>query len=158
MRYQQKGFTFIELILVVILLGIISVVIGRILLEGYRTFLTSQSILETDWQGWMALERMVNDIHTIRSAADLSTIQTNQLTFVNTNGNTIQYQLSGSSLMRNNFILASGIQSLNFSYLDANGTTTAIPSAVRYISLSLRVAHDQLTQTVSTLAATRGMS
>ena len=158
MRYQQKGFTFIELILVVILLGIISVVIGRILLEGYRTFLTSQSILETDWQGWMALERMVNDIHTIRSAADLSTIQTNQLTFVNTNGNTIQYQLSGSSLMRNSFILASGIQSLNFSYLDANGTTTAIPSAVRYISLSLRVAHDQLTQTVSTLAATRGMS
>ena len=158
MRYQQKGFTFIELILVVILLGIISVVIGRILLEGYRTFLTSQSILETDWQGWMALERMVNDIHTIRSAADLSTIQPNQLIFVNMNGNTIQYQLSGSSLMRNSFVLASGIQSLNFSYLDANGATTATPSAVRYISLSLSVAHDPLTQTVSTLAATRGMS
>src|SRR3990167_1516897 len=125
----QNGFTLIELVFSILLMGIISVVVGSILLNGYKTLLTSENISQADWQGFIALERIVNDIHTIRSAADISTISASNLVFTDVNGNSIQFQLSGSTLLRNSQTLASGIQGLTFGYLDANGSTTATASS-----------------------------
>jgi prepilin-type N-terminal cleavage/methylation domain-containing protein len=152
------GFTLIELLITIIIMGILSVVIGKILFQSYQTFITAQYATEIDWQGWLALERMANDLHTIRSANDITTILSNQITFTDVNGNTVQYQLSGQSLMRNSQILASRVQSLNLSYQNQNGTTTAVPSAVRNISLSLTIAQGNLTASFGTLIATRGLS
>ena len=151
------GFTLSELIITIVIMGVIGVVIGKTLFQAYQTFLTSQHVTEIDWQGFFALERMTNDLHTIRSAADITTIQPSQLAFVDVNGNTIQYQLSNNLLMRNSQTVASGIQSLNLNYMDNNGVTTATPSAVRNISLSVTIAAGGLTSSFSTLVATRGM-
>lgn len=154
-NHKQQGFTLLELIFSMILLGIISVVVGPFLLQGYKNYLTSQHILESDWQGFIAIERIANDIHTIRSFADITTIQSTQLTFVNINGNSVQYQFSGSSLLRNGLILASGIQSFNLEYLDKNGTVTATPSDVRYISISISALQGNITASFSTISALR---
>ena len=155
---NDKGFTLIELIATIVLMGMISVIVGHVLLNGYRNFITAQHISQIDWSGFLALERLVNDIHTIRSASDILTIGANQLVFTDVNSNSIQYQSSGSLLSRNSQTLATGVQSFNLSYLDKNGATTAIPSAVRYILITLAFTQDNLTQSFSTMAATRGMS
>lgn len=156
-RQKQTGFTLIELVMTIVLMGIISVVMGRILFQGYQTFLTSQNISETDWHGFLALERIASDIHNIRSAGDISTIQSNQFTFVDVDGNTVQYQVSGNTLLRNGQTLAGGVQSFSFSYTDENGATTATPSSVRYISLSANLTQGNLTQSFATMSATRDM-
>lgn len=156
-HYKTRGFTLIEFVFTIILISIISVAINKILFQGYQTILTSNNISEADWQGFIGLERMVNDIHTIRSAADITTIGANQLVFTDVSGNSITFQLSGSNLMRNSQILASGIQSLSFAYSDAAGSTTATASLVRYISITMTMTQGTMTLSMSTLAGTRGM-
>lgn len=155
--HKQMGFTLIELIFALVLIGIVSVMGGRVLLSGYQTFLTTQNIVETGWQGVIALNRLADDIHTIRSSTDITTIQATQFSFVDNAGNTVQYQLSGSVLTRNGLSLASGLQAFALGYLDSNGATTTTPANVRYVSVSLTVADDGMTRNFATLAATRGM-
>ena len=157
-RRRVSGFTLIEMVFVIVIMGIMSVVIGDILFQGYQTLNTSKNISEASWQGFIALERMANDIHTIRSAGNISTVTSSQFAFVDVNGTTVTYQLSGTSLLRNSQILASGVQSLSFSYLNANGSTTATASQVRYITVSLTLTQGPMSLAMSTLVGTRGMS
>ncbi len=152
----SRGFTLIELVLVVALMGIISVVLGRVLMQGYKTFITSQEILETDSKAWLALERISDDIRQIRSASDISVTQTSAMTFVDVTGTTIQYSLSSDSLLRNGQTLINGVQSLTFDYLTKAGGVPANSSLVRYISISLAVTQGSLTQSLITTSATRG--
>jgi prepilin-type N-terminal cleavage/methylation domain-containing protein len=156
-KIKSPGFTLIEMIIVITLLSIISVVFGGILMNSYQTFSTAQSASDTDWQGFIALERIANDIHTIRSASDITTVSASQLAFTNINGTSVQYTLSSGSLLRNSQPLAKGIQSLSFSYLDKNGLTTATPSAVRFITFTVSATQGGLTQSFTTMSATRGM-
>jgi prepilin-type N-terminal cleavage/methylation domain-containing protein len=55
---KQRGFTLIELVIVITILGVISVVIGRVLLQGYDTMLTSEQVSSTGSQGLIALENL----------------------------------------------------------------------------------------------------
>lgn len=157
-RRSQKGFSLIELIITIVIMGIISVVVGKILLQGYKTFITSQNISDADWQGLMALESITNDIHNIRSAADIITISASTFSFVDMTGTTVTYTLSGSNLQRNSLTVASGMSALTFSYLDKNGSVTASAAAVRYITISVTAVQNTMSLAFSTLVGTRGMA
>lgn len=157
MLRKQTGFTLIELIMVIIIIGVMSVVIGRIMLQGFRSFATSQNITEADWQALVALQRLTSDIHNIRSAADISVIGSSQLNFVDVNGTNVQYSVSSGSLLRNSQTLATGVTAFTLGYLDKTGVTTATLSSVRYISISLTETQGTLVTSFSTLVGTRGM-
>jgi len=136
---QEQGFSFIELIMVIILLSILAVVAGRILTAGLNSYLTVQNTTDADSQGRIALARMAIDLRNIRSTADITTASANQIVFTDINGNSITYQLSGTTLMRNAQILADGIQTLTFSYFDKNGASTSTTTDIRYITVKLNV-------------------
>lgn len=157
-KSTQHGFTLIEFILTLVIMGIISVTIGRILFHSYQTFLTAQNISEVDWQGFLVLEKLVDDIHAIRSNTSISTAGTNQLVFTDVNGNTVQYQFSGTSILRNSIVLANKAQSFSLSYRDKNGTVTATPSAIAYISVTVTMLQNNLALPFSTTAALRDIS
>ncbi len=152
---SQFGFTLIELVFVMVLMAIISVIIGKFLFQSYNTFQTANNINEVEWQGFLGLNRMVSDIHTIRSSGDISTISSNNFVFTDINGNAVQYQLSGTSLTRNGQVLASGIQTLSLSYFDENNAVTSTPSLTRFIKMSLSVAQGTISTSYSTIAAVR---
>lgn len=154
---KQRGFTLIELVFTMVLIGIISVVVGRILFQGFGDVITAENISNADWQGFTAIERMANDIHTIRSAQDISTIGAAQLVFTDVSGASVQFQLSGSTLLRNSETLAIGIQSLALTYLDGNGNVTATAANVRYIKIAMNMTQGNLTLGLQTLVGTRGM-
>lgn len=157
-RRYQNGFTLIELIMVIMIMGIVSAIIGGILLNSYQTFQTAKNIGETDWQGFIALQRMTDEIRSIRSANDISTASTSQLSFTDINGSAVTYQLSGNNLLRNSQTLASGIQSLSFGYLNSAGGTAATTALVRYITISITAVNGNLAQSYATMSAARGMS
>ncbi len=157
-RRSQKGFSLVELVMTIVIMGIISVVVGKILLQGYKTFITAQDISAVDWQGLLALESLTNDIHNIRSAADITTISSSSFVFTDMTGTAVTYALSGSTLQRNSLTVASGISALTFSYLDKNGSVTASTSAVRYISISVTAVQNNMSLAFTTLVGTRGMS
>lgn len=157
-RRSQHGFSLIELVMTIVIMGIISVVVGEILVQGYKTFITTQDISEVDWQGLLALESLTNDIHNIRSAADITTISSSTFSFTDMTGTTITYALSGSTLQRNSLTVASGVSALTFSYLDKDGAVTASATAVRYVSISVTAVQNNMSLAFTTLVGTRGMS
>lgn len=152
---KSKGFTLIELVMVLVIVSVISVVLGKALYQAFQTFITAQNAQEVDWNGLIALQRINNDIHTIRSSASITTIGSNNFVFTDVNGNSVQYQLSGTNLMRNTQVLAAGIQSLSFTYSNASGSATTTPSAVRYVTTTITVAHQNMSLPFVTVTGVR---
>ena len=145
------GFTLIELIIVIILVGVLAAASGIIINQGFNSFLYSENMTQYDWQAQLALERMVNDFRNIPSTANITTIASNQFVFVDTSGNTVTYALSGTDLTRSGQELISGAASFNLNYYDSSGNSTNTISAIRYIQMSVGVTENSITNTFSTL-------
>lgn len=152
---RMRGFTIIEFLMVALIVAIISVVIAQTLFQSYKTMQVSQDISDAQYQAWLGIQRISDDIHTIRSKNDLTTISSGVFAFTDSDGNSVQYQLSGQILTRNGINLATGIQSLSFGYLDSSGVSTAVPSAVRYVSIAITAQQGTASATFSTLVGTR---
>ena len=150
-RHADMGFTLIELIVVIIVTGIIATVGSRILITGFDAYTTGKDLVELEWQGGLALERLSRDLRLVRSAtsADLNISQPDRIRFRDINANQVRYSLSGTTLMRNNQPLADDISSLDFSYLMNDGKTTAATStSVYYIVVTLQTARNNLGYTL----------
>jgi prepilin-type N-terminal cleavage/methylation domain-containing protein len=159
---KQSGFSLIELIIVITILGIISVMGSNILSSAFQGYLDNKNLIDSDWQARLALERMQRDIRAVRSTADMTTAAASQLVFTNTAGNTLTYALSGTNLtlkVNSNAaqVLANGVQSLGFSYYDRNGASTATLTNIRYITISLNITLNNTNYTVNTNVYTRNL-
>lgn len=135
----QRGYTLIELVMVIVLIAILAAIASTLLGQGFKAFISAQNVSDADWQGRVAMERMVRDIRAIRSTGDISTASASQLVFTDVNGNSFSYQLSGNTLMLNSQVLANGISSLTFSYQTLTGATTTTISAIRYVTFTITV-------------------
>lgn len=155
--YRQRGFTLMELVMVIAIMGIVSVVVSRIFFQSFQTFIIAQNVTNIDWQALLVMQRFENDVHHIRSSNDISTISSGTFSFVDVSGNTVTYQLSGSALLRNSQTLATGVQSIAFVYYDSNYAVTASTTSVRYVTLSVTYIQNNLSLSFSTMAGTRGM-
>jgi prepilin-type N-terminal cleavage/methylation domain-containing protein len=149
MRHTQ-GFTLIELILVIMLLGIISVIASKIFSQGISAYLNEQYLMDADWQGRFALERMARRLHVVRSPNDITTATASNFSFTDINGNTWNYQLSGSNLLENSNTLANGINNLTFTYLTNTGATTATLTAIYYVQISMTITLNSTNFTLNT--------
>ncbi len=149
-RNQQTGFTLIELVIVIVLGGIIAAISMKLLTQGLSAFLGAVNVTNADQQARLAIERMVRDIRSIRSASDIITATNSQFSFTNFSGNNITYTLSSNNLMYNSQILANGIGALGFNYYDNNGNITATLSAIRYIAVNLTITQGNSNFTIGT--------
>jgi len=87
-RYGH-GFTLIEMVLVIILVGIIFSMGGVMLGKVFSSYSAKQEIAEADWQAKVALERAARELRAVRTAtaADLDVASTAQVRFIDTDGN-----------------------------------------------------------------------
>src|SRR3990170_2805705 len=124
----QHGFTLVEVILVIVLLSIVAVLGSRMLGTGFSAFFTGRDITDANWQGRYAMERIGRDLRVARSAtaADLTMLPATAITLTDLGGNVITYALNGTILERNGIPLADGVSVLGFSYIQADGKTTAV--------------------------------
>jgi prepilin-type N-terminal cleavage/methylation domain-containing protein len=152
----KSGFTLLEILLTMTLLGILSSIVGKTLLTEYIAVSNFNNISESSWNAYIGLERIVNDIHTLGLSSSISTMNPTQLTFTDLNNNSISFQLSGTTLLRNSITLSSGVQSLTFRYLNSAGATTTTASEVYYIAITMTAAQNNQSVTFSTMAATQG--
>lgn len=162
MMYSQKGFTLIEMVMVIIILAIISSMLAPLLIEGLNTFSQEENIVNANWQGQIAMARMSRDIASIRSSSDLTTIATTNLAFTDSSNNTISYSLNGTDLTLTQngtgAVLANGIQSLTFTYFDKNGVSTATATSVRFIQIALNVIQNNVNYTLTTMIYPRNLT
>jgi prepilin-type N-terminal cleavage/methylation domain-containing protein len=146
---DQRGFTLTELLVVATVLGMILAGVVLIQMQGQQAYLFGSHRVEVQQNNRAALELMVREL---RSATSVTAVPSaTNLTFVDENSNTIQYQISGAILNRSVTVagtttttpLIGGVQTLAMAYYsDWNGatntgTTTTTPAQVRLIRLQL---------------------
>ena len=136
---KPKGFTLIEMVVVIVILSIIAGLGSKVIGASFNAYLTNQNVTTANTQARLALERMTRDIHAISSAANITTATASQLSFTDANGNAVSYQLTGSQLMRNGWVLADGVNTLSFSYMDKNAATTTTPANICYVTTTLNI-------------------
>jgi prepilin-type N-terminal cleavage/methylation domain-containing protein len=146
---DQRGFTLTELLVVATVLGMILAGVVLIQMQGQQAYLFGSHRVEVQQNNRSALELMVREL---RSATSVTAVPSaTNLTFLDENGNTIQYQISGAILNRTITVagtatttpLIGGVQTLAMTYYsDWNGatntgTTTTTPAQVKLIRLQL---------------------
>jgi prepilin-type N-terminal cleavage/methylation domain-containing protein len=142
MKYynNQKGFTLIELIMVIIITSIIASISAMLILQGAKSYQKEVSYSDIHNQGRLSIERMAREIRLIRSAtaADISTMTATNIVFNDVNGTNIQFSFAGNTISRNGNTLANNVQSLTFSYYQQDGTTVAAAATqVWYIQIAI---------------------
>lgn len=142
---DQRGFTLTELLVVATVLGMILAGVVLIQMQGQQAYLFGSHRVEVQQNNRAALELITREL---RSSQAITTVASaSDLTFVDLNGVTIRYQLSGTTLNRitggTTTPLIGGVQTLSMSYYSAwngatnTGTTTTTPASVRLIRLRL---------------------
>ncbi len=152
---NQHGFTLAELMVVMAVIGIIMAGVLVIQMGGEQAYLYGSSRVETQQNARVALDLMTREL---RSAQSITTIPSaTDITFVDENGSTVEYALSGSTLNRTQggttTPLIGGVQTLAMTYYsvydvsNSTYTTTSNAAQVRVINISL------VTETEQTAAA-----
>jgi len=146
-KCKNNGFTLVELVITIIVLGIVSFGGAILLSKGFDAFFSGRNVVDADWQARIAMEKMSRELRNIRSPSDIisgsSTSGLSSISFVDNNGNTVNYYVSGSNIMRTSSVDAtprvlSDGAGLTLSYYDSTGTiTTATTTNVRYIVITI---------------------
>ena len=118
-KKNQKGFSLIEMMVVVVILGLIVLGLVTLFTGGAKSWVAGQSQLEAQRNARQAMDRMVREI---REASDIIASSTSLEINFNTPWNTnLKYSWSGikwESILKGTIPLINNIQSLNFKYFD----------------------------------------
>lgn len=141
---DKKGFTLIEMVMVITLLGIIGGIIAPPLYQatrGWFAVTTREGITES---GRIAMERMMREVrNTRRTSANNPCISSAAATsFVFSNyssdcSNPVTFDISGSNIQLNGINLADNVQTLAFTYYDATNAPTAVVGNVRRVAIEI---------------------
>jgi len=131
---MKNGFTLIELIIVITIIGIITGVVGFVLFGAVDawTFKFNRSDILSD--GRPAMNRMVREIREIRDNDSVATASSSEFRFTNVDNVDITYNLSSTDLNRTangvTNTLAEDVSGLTFTYYDscASGATPIAPT------------------------------
>lgn len=135
---MKRGFTIVELVLVMGILGIQALILGPPIITAVKQYTLVSSRRQALAEAQSAMDRMVKEIRLIPSSAAIIDISSpTQFQFQYPLGTTITYSLSGTTLQRNGATQAPNVATLDFSYYDAAGLATVTLTAVRTIQIRL---------------------
>jgi len=146
---QSKGFTLIEIVITIVVLSILSGLAAVIILQGVRAYSDEDSRSEVHYQTRMAVERIARELRSMQSCSSITVISnpTGSFSFIDINGATVNFNVSGGVLSRGTDSLATGITSTRpFSFTDSLGNniiTCASPTPelnIWYVDINVTAA------------------
>jgi prepilin-type N-terminal cleavage/methylation domain-containing protein len=165
----NEGFTLMEIILVLVLIGIMAGVLVPTLQEGVQSYTVTETRGDLTAQARQAATRMIRELRNIQKEADntpnISSANVTTVTFVDVLDNTITFNLSGGTVQRNSDALVEQVSNLSFRYFNAtNAELTSLPlnatdrNNVRRILVVLTLADGSLTVSVTEQAYLRELT
>jgi len=127
---KNKGFTLVELMIVIVIVGIAASIIGFMLLGVIDAWTFKLNRADLLWDGRVSINRMTREIRTVKTSTSVTTASTAQFRFTDVGNKDITYSLSSTNLNRTENgtanLLAENVSALAFTYYNSSGT--AIPS------------------------------
>ena len=117
-KYNEKGFSLIEMMVVVVILGLIVLGLVTFFTGGTKSWVAGQYQLAAQRNARQAMDSMVREIREGKNAKNNST--SNSIVF-NTpfdGSPDIQYHLNDGTLYRNTNAIIDNVLSLSFTYFD----------------------------------------
>lgn len=139
MPTTHKGFTLVELVLSIAIVGVLAAVVGPILIGAVKSYALVTNRQATLNSTRLAIERMSSEMKLIPSANSIDIFQASTFQFDTPSENDINYTLSSGNLLRSGAVLVSNVTSLSFAYLDANGAPTATKANIKRISVEMTI-------------------
>jgi len=157
-RGRTSGFTLIEVVMVIVVLGIIGVSVGSLLSQGARSFETMKRARELNAEGVLAMERMARELRLIGCATsgnsctaqstDITAMTSGEIRFVTADSTGMGFRLNaGNIMMRRGSgaadpedVLVGDASALSFDYFKKDGTTALATTEVWVIGINLTLA------------------
>ena len=160
---ENEGFTLIELVIVISILGMIALMASTLLAEAIRLNRKAQEEVMLSSEMQFALRRMVDEVRDARSITKATCLSSSHsLIFTSLKGKKIQYEKEGEELKRqenNNAkrTVVSGLKTVTFTCLDAEYKPTTDHTQVR--CLAIRGASERYSITIpfSTIVCLRNI-
>lgn len=145
---DQRGFTLIELVTTIVILGILSLFSYGIIVLNARTFNDIKNNTVDNWDLRRAMQLLKNDVQKIRPENLImpkgNNFSSAQLQFKSMEGNVIAYRKNADSFQRRVdkdawITLLNGLKKPPFSYLNLHSTPTNNKNEVVFIQASFRI-------------------
>ena len=140
---NQRGFSLIEMMVVVVILGVIVLGLVTFFTGGAKSWVAGQSQLEAQRNARQAMDRMVREI---REASDIIASSTSSEINFNTPWSTnLKYSWLGDKwdpILKGTNPLINNVQSLTFTYFDNSGNSVA-PESASKVHINLQVDVDK---------------
>jgi prepilin-type N-terminal cleavage/methylation domain-containing protein len=138
-KNKKSGLTIIELVMVIAIVGIVAGLSSVYINEVIDTYRLVSFRMESVAQMRGAIDRMSREIRQIKNSTSVLAASANLFRFNCVDNTTISYNLSGTNLLRNNSMLASGIGRLNFTYYNNTGGIVAAPDVYPDVTDIVRI-------------------
>jgi prepilin-type N-terminal cleavage/methylation domain-containing protein len=143
----MRGFTLIEVVLVITIMGLIVVIGVPLIYEASQSQTVITQMANASTQVDSALQSMVKQIRIIRANnhTGITFAGSTLLMITTTTGEQIRYRLSSGNLLMQTAsgsgVLADNVETLHFTYYDSAGQITATVANIHYVKITLKVAH-----------------
>lgn len=141
-KIDKNGFTLIELMVVVVILGLITIGLTTLFGGGMRSWISGQFQLEAQRNTRIALDRMVKEIRegdSIDNSSDSNTITVDFIVLENPSVTYDWSGTSGESLTRNTAPFLDNVHFLEFIYLNSAGIIVTNESNASKILINIQV-------------------
>ncbi|MDH3870691.1 MAG: prepilin-type N-terminal cleavage/methylation domain-containing protein [Gammaproteobacteria bacterium] len=168
---QQTGYTLIEMIIAIVILGLLGAAAGYGLQNGALAFVNTTDALHTLGKLRPASERLAREIREIRrdpltpAVYDIATMNTTTLTFTRADGTGVTLSSApplvtlAYSAPTGTHTLTDTVSSLTFAYYQTDGTTLATGSGdVAFVEFELVLSQNGNTYPQRTRVALRNRS
>lgn len=158
-----RGFTLIELIMVITIAGLIAAVFSPFISSTLDAWLFTKSERDVVFSARLAMNRMVREIRHVKDTDSISTFTDTEFEFIDINDNSINFQQSNNSLLRNSYELTDKLQNsdgLEFTYLTSDLQKIQSQSRkddIRIVRITLILESGDSTITIQSLSRFRNV-